>query len=241
MEESNSDSDSKENSVVESGIPKRDSVELTESLVLPEIIRERNDIKKSQFRGFYLTQKTLVVDSNTSSLDFDQRKHASSMETENEEIIKRELSNDFEIEEVPEIEQIEEIKNDVPMIVEEFVNVAEVLDEDEDTTENLDLPINAEDKAKIEKDHENPGITNDFKASVYQVKHSHESELAQNFLDILNTSDEEISELASDVPEVGPPIKIKKELRISLKSLASSEEDEKIKEEKSENGRAVKI
>ena len=105
----------------------------------------------------------------------------------------------------------------------------------------LDLQINAEDKAKIEKDHENPGINNDFKASVYQVNHSHERELDQNFLDILNTSDEEISELVSDVPEVGSPIKTKSGLKISLRSLGSSEEDERKKEEKSENDNTLKI
>jgi len=241
MEESNSDSDSKENSVVESGMPKERDEELSESVVLPDIVRERTNLKKSQFRGFYLTQKTLLVDSTTSSLDHDPRKQACSMETENEEILKRELSNDIEFVEEHENEQIiEATKNEVPTIVEEFVNVTQPLEEEDDTTENLDLQINAEDKARIEKDHENPGICNDFKQSISEVKHYHQDTANCGLLEVLQTSDEDISEVASDVQEVVPKIKTKQELRISLESLNSSDEDKSLKEEKPERRKSRK-
>lgn len=241
MEESNSDSDSKENSVVESGIPNEKDGELSESVLLPDIVRERTNLKKSQFRGFYLTQKTLVVDSNTSSLDHDPRKQACSIETENEEVLKRELSNDIEFVEEHESEQMIEVtKNEVPTIVEEFVNVTEAFEEEDDTTENLDLQINAEDKARIEKDHENPGICNEFKESNSQVKHYHEKEIQQGLLEVLQTSDEDVSDLVSDVPEVVPKIKTKKELRISLKSLDSSDEDKSSKDENPERRKLKK-
>jgi len=239
MEESNSDSDSKENSVVESAILPTTLEEVSESVQLPDIVRERNDLKKSQFRGFYLTQKTLIVDSNTSSLDHDPRKQACSMEIENEELLKKEHSNDVEFEVDKESEYVTEVlKNDVPTIIEEFVNVNELVEEDDDATEKIDLPINAEDKAKIEKDHTNPGICNDLISSVSQVKHFHENIISQDLLEVLNTSDEEISELVSEVQEVLSEIKPKKELRISLKSLDSSDEDEKFKKEKLDSKKA---
>jgi len=240
MEGSNSDSDSKENSVVESGIQKGGFVEIPEPAELPEIVRERIGIKKTQFRGFYLTQKTLVVDSNTSSLDYDPRKQACSLEAENEENINEEPSVDFEFEEEPENEQTEEVKKEVPTIIEEFINVTEEVEEDEDATENSDIPVNVEDKAKIEKDHENPGIDADFIASVSQVRHSHENDLSQNFLDVVNTSDEDISELVSEVQELAPEIQPKSKLRISLKNIDSSDEEENIKSEKSEKRKAQK-
>jgi hypothetical protein len=129
MEGSNSDSDSNQNSSVESGAQNEEFVKLPEAanseevVELPEIVRLRNDIKKTQFRGFYLSQKTLVVDSNTSSIDCEPRKRASSLDGEDQEIIGKEPSIDFEFEEEPANEHIEEPKQDVPTIVEELVNV----------------------------------------------------------------------------------------------------------------------
>jgi hypothetical protein len=129
MEGSNSDSDSNQNSSVESGAQNEEFVKLPEAanseevVELPEIVRLRNDIKKTQFRGFYLSQKTLVVDSNTSSIDCEPRKRASSLDAEDQEIIGKEPSIDFEFEEEPSNTNIEEPKQDVPTIVEELVNV----------------------------------------------------------------------------------------------------------------------
>eukprot|EP00091_Calanus_sinicus_P002322 TRINITY_DN12341_c0_g1_i1.p1 TRINITY_DN12341_c0_g1~~TRINITY_DN12341_c0_g1_i1.p1 ORF type:complete len:225 (-),score=64.98 TRINITY_DN12341_c0_g1_i1:423-1097(-) len=223
MEGSNSDSDSNQNSVVESGTQNEGFVELPEAekspeLDLPEVVRLRNDIKKTQFRGFYLSQKTLVVDSNTSSIDYEPRKRASSLEAEDEEIIGKEPSIDFEFEEEPASEHIEEAKQDVPKIVEELVNVQEEVEEEDDATENSDIPVNIDDKEKIEEEHENPGIDSNFKVSVSQVKHFHEKELSQSFLDVANTSDEDISELVSDIQEVLPEVKIEKDIKGKLEA-----------------------
>ena len=235
MEGSNSDSDSKENSVVESSTQKKCIEDLPE---LPEVVRLRNDIKKSQFRGFYLTQKTLVADSNSSSMDFDAIKQACSLEAEDEEIIKREPSFDFEVEEELEKKQNKEIKQDVPKIIEDLVNVPEEVIED-DATEKSDVPINFEDKQKIEKDHENPGIDADFKVSVSQVKHSRETESSEHFLEVLNTSDEDISELVSDVHDPAPKVRTNLRLKINLKNLDSSDEEES-KEIKTKKKKAQK-
>ena len=70
MEESDSDS------IVESA----EIIKCDETPELPDIVMERPDSKASKFRGFYLTQKTIVADSNQSSIDCD--KLASSFEAE---------------------------------------------------------------------------------------------------------------------------------------------------------------
>jgi len=253
MEGSNSDnSDSNDNSVVEAGINNKVRKESQGLPELPEVVRQRYIKKKSQFRGFYLTQKTLVVESNNSSMDFEAVKQAGSLEIDNEE-----PSMDFEYEEIEEDEDSpnQESHPEVPKIIEDLVKVPEDVEEDEDIvkvdaeieedeeTEHFEFPINIDDQQKIAKDHESPAIDADFKVSVSQVKHSREVKPEPQLLDVVNTSDEDISELVSDFPAPSPVIKPKSRLKNSGKKIDSPDEDDciEIKTKKKKAQKKVRI
>ena len=131
-------------------------------------------------------------------------------------------------------EKTNSIRTDIPKIVEDLIpktgDEAEgddsMCDENDNTTES-DVRINKSDHSKILRDHDNPGITTDIKPSgslVNITQGLEDNGSHQNHLNAVenNTSDEDISELASEQPS---PMPRKQRLRISLRNLSDSDDE----------------
>ena len=81
------------------------------------------------------------------------------------------------------------------------------------------MHINELDKKQIEMDYENPGINSDFKISISQIKHFNEIDEKSNHKDVINTSDEDVSDVVSDIRDAPDLSRPRRKLRISLKNI----------------------
>ena len=83
------------------------------------------------------------------------------------------------------------------------VKVHDASDSD-DATENSEVSVNEKDRIAISKDHENPGIDADIKMSISTISQKTQTDNAE--IDHLNveveTSEDEVSEIISDVPVI---------------------------------------
>lgn len=185
---------------------------------IPKVVR-----RKAQFRGFYQSQKTLVVDSGSEqSFDRFEDNNTSSFDKLEEESLSDNLEESFSSK--PETTSME---NNIPEIVEDLVSKSEADDSaasDDKITEISELRMNQEDRNRIIMDLDNPGIQGTLKASDSLVNINHRfNEEGHATLEIdNNTSDEDISELGS---ENQSPMPAKRNLRISLKNLSDSEDE----------------
>ena len=182
---------------------------------------------RHRFKGFYQSQKTIIVDSESSmdhpewdnDSDFDKLEANSSSNNwmDNDDDSSPEGSNS--------------VRKNIPKIVEDLVphkNSTECddsLGDDDATTESSQVRISKSDRSKIMKDHDDQGNYAEIKPSGSMVN------ICQGIVENMqlnhlaaenNTSDEDISELASEHPS---PMPRKQRLRISLRNLSDSEDD----------------
>ncbi len=178
--------------------------------------------RKSRFKGFFQSQKTIIFDSE-SSMD---RPESDSSEFDKLDTTR---SNSDRNDDDSSLERASSVRQGIPRIVEDLVPPKGSTEGDDsmcdDTTES-DVRINKSDQSKIMKEHDNPGINTEMKASGSLVNISQGLvDKKQNHLVAENdTSDEDISELASEQPS---PMPRKQRLRISLRNLSDSDDDAK--------------
>ena len=175
--------------------------------------------RKAQFKGFYQSQKTLVVDSTGNSFD--------KMEEVPSQASDLNVTDAFEqIEEGSSSEKSDykPLDQNIPKIIEDLVPKleAEVSFAEEGNTEYSQVSFNKEDVAQLMGDLASSGIGRNIKPSnsLVNITHNAKNEM---LLDVENdTSDEDISDLGSDYQ---PSSKEKRKLRISLRNLSDSEDE----------------
>jgi len=178
--------------------------------------------RKSRFKGFLQSQKTIIFDSE-SSMD---RPESDSSEFDK---LDTTHSNSDRNDDDSSFENASSVRQGIPRIVEDLVPPKGSTEGDDsmcdDTTES-DLRMERSDHSKIMKEHDNSGINAEMKSSGSLVNISQGlADKKQNHLAAENdTSDEDISELASEHPS---PMPRKQRLRISLRNLSDSDDDAK--------------
>ncbi len=174
--------------------------------------------RKTRFKGFFQSQKTIIFDSE-SSMD---RPESDSSEFDK-------LDSDRNDDD-SSLENASSVRQGIPRIVEDLVPHKGSTEGDdsmcEDTTEYEDVRMDKSDQSKIMKEHGNPGTNAEMQSSGSLVNMSQGlADRKQNHLVAENdTSDEDISELASEHPS---PMPRKPRLRISLRNLSDSDDDAK--------------
>ena len=211
-----SDSDSKDDSVIE-------SVPMSTVKCVNDVVTEDKEIpnvqKKEKFKSFYHTQKTICAESNSNSLDFDGQnmmKESEDLNDEEEEddnpkLFFEEVLEDLAFPIIPKIriKRLSKRKKDSPH-------------SDDDSTDHSELHLNEKEKAEILDNHEKPSINASLEPCVSHVTQKNKEYDAMDCLDVgRNTSEDEVSEILSDVPH--PPKAVKNGLpRKGQKKLARS-------------------
>ena len=198
-----SDSDSKEDSVIEtlpSGSVRFDIKEPKKDINNVDVQEKKSFINKDKFKGFYKTQKTIINESGDSIGDnLDETKNVA-------EVFEDETKFYFE-------EVLEELASPISRMKKSHVKLKVKVHDasgSDDATENSEVSVNEKDRIAISKDHENPGIDADIKMSISTISQKTQTDNAE--IDHLNveveTSEDEVSEIISDVPSSTLELKI---------------------------------
>jgi len=172
--------------------------------------------RKAQFRGFYQSQKTLVIDSTGSSFD------------KMEEVPPKDINDTDAFDQIEEgsCSDNSELKprdQNIPKIIEELVPKldSEVSFAEEGITEYSQISFNKDDVNQLMQDLANSGESKMIPSnSLVNITQNAKTEM---LLGVENdTSDEDISDLGSDYQTSAPE---KRRLRISLRNLSDSEDD----------------
>ncbi len=172
--------------------------------------------RKAQFRGFYQSQKTLVIDSTGSSFD------------KMEEVPPKDIDDTDAFDQIEEgsCSDNSELKprdQNIPKIIEDLVPKldSEVSFAEEGITEYSQISFNKDDVNQLMQDLANSGESKMIPSnSLVNITQNAKTEM---LLGVENdTSDEDISDLGSDYQTSAPE---KRKLRISLRNLSDSEDD----------------
>ena len=177
--------------------------------------------RKAKFRGFYQSQKTLVVDSTENSVDKPEIGPRSILDD-----LDSSSFDHLEEESVSDWQDHTAMEQNIPEIVEDLISRSEADDlSQDDTTGYSDLNVNCTDKFRILMDLDSPGIQASLKPSNSLVNITQSLGFSgKNSLDVdCNTSDEDISEIGSDHPSPAP---VRRKLRISLRNLSDSDDND---------------
>jgi len=175
--------------------------------------------KKAKYRKFYQSQKTLIPDSTESSVDnpevgFDNQESSP--------------MDHIDVESVSSWMDHSELEHsNIPEIIEDLITRSEEDDSisQDNATDYSDLNINCTEKFRILMDLDNPGIQTSLKSSNSLVSINNVlGQPTKNNLEVeCNTSDEDISDIGSDIPSPLPP---RRKLRISLRNLSDSDDND---------------
>ena len=198
-----SESDSKEDSVIESKPELR--VRFTDT--------ERRESLQKKFKGFYMSQKTIAAESDdaNSSLDLDGK--TSENEHEDDEEDKQEFLFEEVLDELMLPAFVTKKRKRNPKL--------KNIPKEDDLTDHSDVEVNEKDKETIARDHSNPGIDGSIKMSISNVTHKKTMNEVMDHLDVDgDTSEDEVSELVADAATTATKPSLKVDLTHTKKTLS---------------------
>ena len=197
--DSQSDSDSKDDSVIES---------LTVNTVKFVDDHDSKDKgmdsiqKKEKFKSFYHIQKTICVESNSSSMDVEgqdlmkETEEVSEEDVDNPKLLFEEVLEDLALPTIPKIKMKRLLKKK-----------EECQLSDDDSTDHSELHMNEKDKEEILKNHEKPNIVTKFEPCLSHVTQKNVDDKTMDCLEVGgDTSEDEVSEIIPDPTNLPKPV-----------------------------------